>query len=122
VRRFYLSSSQDKNATCQAAFQQNFKNQVNMIEHCGGLIGEDTGLVNKTALTGNTSSLKTNTASTYIRWGPGSTEVAKQQYFLAYAFVLAPDHSRHGPKNDYTQKVDKHPKNLNNNTCTLVLI
>jgi hypothetical protein len=44
-RRFYLLS-QDKHSTCQA-YLERFQNCVNVIEHCGGSIGQEPGLVRK---------------------------------------------------------------------------
>jgi hypothetical protein len=43
TKRFYLFT-QDKHATCQV-YLQRFTNIIEVIEHCGGTIGEDTGLV-----------------------------------------------------------------------------
>ena len=40
---FYLHT-QDKNSTCQQ-YYDTFKNNIEVIEYCGGVIGEDTGIV-----------------------------------------------------------------------------
>jgi hypothetical protein len=42
-RRFYLLS-QDKHSPCQV-YLERFQNCVNVIEHCGGFIGQEPGLV-----------------------------------------------------------------------------
>jgi hypothetical protein len=44
-RRFYLLS-QDKHSTCQT-YLERFQNCVDVIEHCGGSIGQEPGLVRK---------------------------------------------------------------------------
>jgi hypothetical protein len=44
-RKFYLLS-QDKHSTCQA-YLERFQNCVDVIEHCGGSIGQEPGLMRK---------------------------------------------------------------------------
>jgi hypothetical protein len=50
-RRFY-NLSQDRHMTCQA-YLEKFQNSVKVIEHCGGDLSIDTGLIDATFATAN---------------------------------------------------------------------
>jgi hypothetical protein len=98
--------------TCQA-YLDKFQNCVEVIEHCGGNIGTDVGLVNETLSTASppiTRSMAT----------PGEIQAAEEytrEKFLACAFILGWDRIRYGKlvedlENEYTQRVDKFPKTV----------
>jgi Zinc knuckle len=106
-RRFY-TFSQDRNMTCQV-YLERFKNQVDVIEHCGGFTSES-GIVEKmlprrvTMATASPIELEV------------ATKKAKERY-LAVAFVLGSDRVRYGKliedlENSFIQGDDKYPTEL----------
>jgi hypothetical protein len=89
-KRFY-NLVQDKHMTCQV-YLDKFQNCVEVIEHCGGIIGTDVGLVNDT-LSSASPPMTRSTAS------PGELRAAEQytrEKFLACAFILGSDRVRYG--------------------------
>jgi hypothetical protein len=110
-RRFY-NLIQNKHMTCQT-YLDKFQNCVEVIEHCGGNIGTDVGLVNETLSTASPP-ISRSTAT------PGELQAAEdytREKFLACAFILGSDRIRYGKlvedlENDYTQRVDKFPKTI----------
>jgi hypothetical protein len=108
-RRFYLLS-QDKHSTCQV-YLERFQNGVDVIEHCGGSIGQEPGLVQK-VLQDRGKSSNTATADE-----TREAQNAAQQQYLAVAFLLGSDRNRYGKlledlENDYTQGQDNYPKTV----------
>jgi hypothetical protein len=90
-----------------------------VIEHCGGTIGEDTGLIDSVLHKNNL----TRAAATQeqMSWAHA---VAKEQH-LACCFILQSDKARFGKliedtENSFTQKDDKWPKNMNDAYSLLV--
>jgi hypothetical protein len=104
-RRFYLLT-QERTMTCQA-YLEKFQNSVEVIEHCGGDLGTETGLIEAMLAT----------ASVPITRATGSPDVlkaakkyAKEQY-LACTFILGADCKRYGRllenlENDFMQKTN----------------
>ena len=91
---------QDKNTSCQK-YLESFMNTVEVIEHSGGQIGNDVGLIN------NAPNKTGIYAKTY----------ARDQY-LPCVFLMGADRNRYGKllenmENDYTQKQDRYPKTVN---------
>jgi hypothetical protein len=108
-RRFYLLS-QDKHSTCQA-YLERFQNCVDVIEHCGGSIGQEPGLVQK-VLEDKGLSAKAPTQDQI--W---EAQTTAQEVYLAAAFILGSDRNRYGKllddlDNDYTQGQDNFPKTV----------
>jgi hypothetical protein len=103
-RRFYLLY-QEKNSTCQS-YLEKFKNQVDVIEHCGGSVVDEDMVADM--LPENVDRFDaTRDQITAAR------KEAKEQY-LAVAFLLSSDRNRYGKliedlENDYTQGGCKYP-------------
>jgi hypothetical protein len=57
-RRFYLFT-QEKTMTCQQ-YYETFKNNVDMIEYCGGVLGNDPGIVDNELLLFGTTRVLAN--------------------------------------------------------------
>ena len=110
-RRFY-NMYQDRHMTVQA-YLDKFQNSVEVIEHCGGDLGIDKGLIDNTFATANPV-VNRETAT------PATVEAAKKyarEQYLACAFLLGADRKRYGKllenlENDYTQKNDRWPKTI----------
>jgi hypothetical protein len=105
-RRFYLCS-QGRNTTASIYLEQ-FQNTVNVIEHSGGSIGDDPGILEALAL-------KKNFDTAAI----AATELAKLQKEAheQAAFLLGADRARYGRlieslKNNYLQGQDRYPKTI----------
>ena len=108
-RRFYLLS-QDKHSTCQA-YLERFQNCVDVIEHCGGSIGQEPGLVRKVLED------KGLIAEAATQEQIQEAQVTAQEVYLAAAFILGSDRNRYGKlledlENDYTQGQDNFPKTV----------
>jgi predicted RNA-binding protein associated with RNAse of E/G family len=87
-RRFYLLT-QDKHSTCQH-YYETFKNNVEVIEYCGGVICKDTGLVDgKLVRTGLTRAAATPEQLL-------DAEDAARERVLACAFLFGSDKNRYG--------------------------
>ena len=90
------------------AYLDKFQNSVEVIEHCGGDLGIDQGLINHTFATANPVVNRDKKAT------PATMEAAKKyarEQYLACAFMLGADRKRYGKllenlENDYTQKND----------------
>jgi hypothetical protein len=110
-RRFY-NLFQDRHMTAQA-YLDKFQNSVEVIEHCGGDLGIDNGLIDATFTTANPV-VNRDTAT------PATMEAAKKyarEQYLACAFLLGADRKRYSKflenlENDYTQKNDRWPKTI----------
>jgi hypothetical protein len=108
-RRFYLLS-QDKHSTCQA-YLERFQNSVDVIEHCGGSIGQEPGLVR------NVLKDKGLIAEAATQDQIREAQVTAQEVYLAAAFILGSDRNRYGKlledlENDYTQGQGNFPKTV----------
>jgi hypothetical protein len=82
-RRFYLPS-QDKHSTCRI-YLERFQNCVGVIEHCGGSIGQEPGLVRKVL---EDKGLSAGAAT------PDQVRAAQstaQELYLVAAFILGSD-------------------------------
>jgi hypothetical protein len=97
--------------TCQQ-YYETFKNNVEVIEYCGGTLGKDTGLVNAEL---TTAGLTRATA------GPGqlrdAEDAAKERVLVACALLYGSNRVRYGKlledlENDYTQGANKYPSTL----------
>jgi hypothetical protein len=104
-RRFY-SLYQDRNMTVQA-YMEKFKNQVDVIEHCGGSVYEESLLAD--ALEGIINPTEADRSEAKL--------IAKEQY-MACAFILSSDRNRYGKlvedlENNYIQKQFKYPIDMN---------
>jgi hypothetical protein len=107
--RFYMIY-QDKQATCQA-YLEKFQNCVDVLDHCGGLIGHIPGLVNSML---EESNIDPNTAT---KEQIDVALEATQDEYLAVAFLLGSDRNRYGKlngnlENGYMQGQDRYPKTL----------
>jgi hypothetical protein len=109
MRKFY-TSHQDKHSNAQDYYQR-FKNQVEVVEHCGGSVGRHSGLIEKAL---KDMSLTRRNAS------PGQLQAAEKsakEAYMACAFLLGSDRKRYGKliedlENDHVQRNDKYPKTL----------
>jgi hypothetical protein len=81
-RHFYLCT-QDKNSTCQH-FYETFKNNLEVVEYCGGIICKDTGLVDGEV----TCAGLTRDAATPDELSVA--EAAARERVLACAFLFGP--------------------------------
>jgi hypothetical protein len=115
--RFYLFL-QDRQAMCQQ-YHKTFKNNIDVIEYCGGVVSNDTGLVdNKLASSGLTRARAT----------PGeleATQDAAREWVLACAFLVGSNRARYGKllkdlENDHTQGTDNYPATLQQTYTLLV--
>ena len=93
--------------TCQA-YLDKFQNSVEVIEHCGGDLGIDNGLIDATLATANPAVRRDTSAPETVE---AAKKYAREQY-LACAFLLGSDRKRYGKllenlENDYTQKNDR---------------
>ncbi len=110
-RRFYLMS-QDKHMTV-TIYLERFQNSVEVIDHCGGTIGLDPGLVDATMRSAKPMMTRdTATAEQLL----AAEKYTKEQY-LACAFLMGSDRHRYGKliedlENDFTQRRDNYPKTL----------
>jgi hypothetical protein len=105
-RRFY-NLYQDRHMTCQA-YLKKFQNSVEVIKHCGGDLGIDTGLIDATFATVNPAVTRDTATPETLK---AAKKYAREQY-LACPFLLGSDCKRYGKllenlENDYTQKNDK---------------
>jgi hypothetical protein len=105
--------SQDKHTTPQV-YLERFRNSIDVIEHCGGMIGTDTGIVDEVLNTANPVAMTRETASNeQLRL---AEQYTKEKY-LACAFLMGSDRHRYGKliedlENDYTQGRDNYPKTV----------
>ncbi len=110
-RRFYLMS-QDKHMTV-TIYLERFQNSVEVIEHCGGTIGLNPGLVDATMRSAKPMMTRdTATAEQLL----AAEKYTKEQY-LACAFLMGSDRHRHRKlikdlENGLTQRRDNYPKTL----------
>lgn len=101
-RRFFMYY-QERNMTCQQ-YLERFQNRVDVITHCGGNIGEDTGVAEV---------LKVNNAKLI----DAEEKSEARERYLACAFLFGSDRNRYGRllediENDYTQGRDNYPKTV----------
>ena len=111
-RRFYMLT-QGKDMSCQQ-YRETFTNLVEVIEHCGGAVGDEPGMVDKVL-----GELKPPVA----RIAASDEEMedaraAAKERYLACAFLLGSDRNRYGRliedlENSFTQKQDLYPTTLN---------
>jgi hypothetical protein len=98
--------------TCQA-YLEKFQNSVEVIEHCGGDFGIDTGLIDATFATTNPAVTRDTTTPPMVK---AAEKNAREQY-LACTFLLGSDRKQYGKllenlENEFTQKTDKWPKTI----------
>jgi hypothetical protein len=108
-KKFY-TGQQDKNCSIQDHYER-FKNQVQVVEHCGGSIEVHEVVVDK-RLRATSLTRATATEAQIDR-----VESLVKDEYLACAFLLGSDKKRFGKliedlENDYMQKNDKFPKTL----------
>lgn len=106
-RKFY-SMTQERNMSCQD-YLEHFQNCVDVIEHCGGTMGEDEGTI--VDILAESALTRTSADSAQLL---DATIKAKERY-LRYVFICAADRSRYGKlmedlENSYVQGHDKYPK------------
>ena len=77
--------------TCQA-YLEKFKNNVEAIEHCGGDLGNDSGLIDAMFATASAPVTRATATPTVLR---AAEKYAKEQY-LACTFILGTDRKRYG--------------------------
>jgi hypothetical protein len=88
-RRFY-NLSQDRHMTCQA-YLEKFQNSIEIIEHCGGDLGIDTGFIDAAFATTNPAVTRDTAAPETLK---AVQKYAREQY-LTCAFLLgSSDHKR----------------------------
>jgi hypothetical protein len=108
-RQFYLFS-QDWHMMYQQ-YHKTFKNNVEVIEYCIGVVGKDTGLVDlELTLTGLT---RANATGGQLQ----GAEDAAREWILACAFLLGSNHGCYGKlledlENNFTQGADNFPPTL----------
>jgi hypothetical protein len=112
VRRFYLLR-QDTSMTC-GAYLEKFKSTVDVLETCGGTVGESEIMIQAAAEDFADGVVDMEAASDADM--ASYAEVSRQRY-LATAFILGADRKRYrkmiqGLENDYLQGQDKYPRNL----------
>jgi hypothetical protein len=88
VRKFH-NAHQEKSSNAQTYYQR-FKNLIDVVEHCGGTLGNHQGLINKKL---EEWGLPYRAASTAER-DLAKSEVKEE--FLACAFLLGADQKRYG--------------------------
>jgi hypothetical protein len=109
LRKLY-TTYQDKNSNSNEYYQR-FKNQINVVEHCGARMGEHPeGIKEMLSEMGLTTSVATPEQLAV------SKEVSREGY-LACAFILGADRKRYGKlvedtENAHVQKDNKWPKTL----------
>jgi hypothetical protein len=94
--------------TCQASLEK-FQNLVDVLEHCGGTIGQVPGLTNMML---EANGIDPDLAS---REQVAEAMKAAQEQYLSVAFLLGSDRNRYGKlmedlENDYIQRQDRYPK------------
>jgi hypothetical protein len=104
-RRFY-SLYQDRNMTVQA-YLEKFKNQVDVIEHCGGSVHEES--LAEEALEGSTAPTEAE---------QNEAKMTAKEQCMSCVFNLSADLNRYGKliedfENSYIQKQFKYPTNMN---------
>ena len=109
TRRFY-TYAQGKYTTT-AVYLEQYQNIVDVIEHVGGSIGKNDGLVKAYA--------KMKSIDITTTTGTALTELQQETYerYLATSFILSADRSRYGRlieglENDYLQGQNNYPANL----------
>jgi hypothetical protein len=115
--RFYLYS-QDRQMSCQA-YHEAFKNNVEVIEYCGGVLGTDTALVDSELDAAGT----TRATATAVELQ--DAENAARERVLACAFLVGSDRTRYGKlledlENSYTQGSNNYPATLQSAYSLLV--
>jgi hypothetical protein len=110
AKRRYNTFSQDRHMTCQQ-YYETFKNNVEVIEYCGGDIGQDPGLVDAELTTAGTD--RTKATVTQLK----TAEAAAREHVLAIGFLYGSDRARYGKlledlENSYVQGNDNYPDTL----------
>lgn len=110
-KRFY-ALTQDKHTTV-TVYLERFQNSVEVIEHCGGTIGIDPGLVDITMTAATPVMTRATATPTQLLAAENYT---KEEY-LACSFLMGADRHRYGKlledlENDFTQRRDNYPKTL----------
>jgi hypothetical protein len=109
MRKFY-TSQQDKNSSAQDYYQK-FKNQLEVVEHCGGSIGYHDLIVDD--LLQEQELTRSNANETQLE----EVKTRAKEEYLACAFLHSADRKCYGKliedlENDYIQKNNKYPKTL----------
>ena len=108
--RFYLHT-EGKSATCQQ-YYESFKNNVEVIEYCGGVIGEeDTGVVDNELILLGMNQAQANDAQL------AQAKAVAEDHVLGCAFLFGSDKHRYGKlledlENGFTQGSDVYPATL----------
>jgi hypothetical protein len=102
--------TQDKNSTCQH-YYETFKNNVEVVKYCGGVICKDTGLVDGELISAGLT-CKTATSDSL-----SDAKDAAREHVLACAFLFGSDKNHYGKlledlKNVYTQRNDTYQTSL----------
>jgi hypothetical protein len=108
-RRFYLCT-QDRNTTCQQ-YHETFRNNVDVIEYCGGVISKDPGLINGKLIATELTHANADAAQLH------GAEDAVLERVLACALPLRERQVLlrqllEDLENDYTQGTDNYPATL----------
>jgi hypothetical protein len=108
-RRFYFCT-QGRTTTISAYLEQ-FQNVVDVIEHSGGSVGNDPGILAALAAEKKQAIAEMSTAD------KESLRKEAQEQYLAVAFLLSSDRGRYGRlieglENDFIQGQDRYPKNV----------
>jgi hypothetical protein len=108
--RKFCNGHQEKSSNAQDCYQR-FKNHVEVVEHCGGSLGNHQGLIDK-KLEERGLSIVTCSVNEHRE----ATTDSREEH-LACAFLLGSDRKRHGKliedlENDHLQRNDKYPKTL----------
>jgi hypothetical protein len=108
-RRLYMLV-QDKFATCQV-YLYRFQNCVDVIEHCGGSIGNEPAIVNEILIAGGIDPDNADQGEI------AAAITVAQEKCLASLFLQGADRGRFGKliedlKNAYTQGRDNYPKTV----------
>jgi hypothetical protein len=99
--------------TCQH-YYETFKNNVEVIEYCGGAVSKDPGLVDAELIAaGFTTHQEANATPDQLH----DAEDAVRERLLACAFLTGSDRIRYGKlledlENDYTQGKNNYPSTL----------
>jgi hypothetical protein len=109
IQKFH-NAHQEKNSNAQTYFQR-FKNLIDVVEHCGGTLGDHHGLVVKKLEEWDLTYEAANSAERTV----ARSEVKEE--FLACHFLLGADRRRYGKliediENSHVQLNDEYPKTL----------
>jgi predicted RNA-binding protein associated with RNAse of E/G family len=105
-RRFY-TFTQDKHSTVQQ-YYETFKNNIDVIEYCGGKIGDDPGLIDAELVRMNCTTASATPAQQQ------QAQAAARERALACALLFGSDKLRYGKlledlENNFVQGTDNYP-------------